>query len=357
MSFCRPSVSCGVLSIALLVAMLASAPHLQAGATETALVRAADGTLTSGTPGPSVVLPVQVTNVQALGAATVLVGYDPTRLKAVACQRNALFDVGLCNIAYDRNSDGTPDAVLFNVVSLLGVSATNTPITLANITWQAVAKVESTQFTTLAVQVQTFTDTDGKPLPYTAQDGQLTLLPPPPTPTPSPTPTFTATPTVTSTPTPTSTATPTATSIATPTPTATHTATATSTPTATPPSTPTPGKRHGYLPLLLQTYTVPPVPTPTPTASGTPTLEPARMFTCSNWCQPGSQIGLWRQTVTSDRPVADWRGYINFALIELVSETATTAVIEAPAGASARIEALYGGAWLVACKSVAFCEP
>ena len=319
MSFCRPSVSCGVLSIALLVAMLASAPHLQAGATETALVRAADGTLTSGTPGPSVVLPVQVTNVQALGAATVLVGYDPTRLKAVACQRNALFDVGLCNIAYDRNSDGTPDAVLFNVVSLLGVSATNTPITLANITWQAVAKVESTQFTTLAVQVQTFTDTDGKPLPYTAQDGQLTLLPPPPTPT--------------------------------------HTATATSTPTATPPSTPTPGKRHGYLPLLLQTYTVPPVPTPTPTASGTPTLEPARMFTCSNWCQPGSQIGLWRQTVTSDRPVADWRGYINFALIELVSETATTAVIEAPAGASARIEALYGGAWLVACKSVAFCEP
>ena len=106
---------------------------------------------------------------------------------------NTLFDVGLCNITYDRNSDGTPDAVLFNVVSLQGVSATSTPVTLANITWQAVAKVDTTQITNLTVQVQTFADTDGKPLPFTAQDGQLTLLPPPPTPTATPTSTATAT--------------------------------------------------------------------------------------------------------------------------------------------------------------------
>ena len=62
--------------------------------------------------------------------------------------------------------------------------------------------------------------------------------------------------------------------------------------------------------------------------------------------------------MTSDRPVADWRGYIDFALYQdLVSETATAAVVEAPEGAPVRIEAFYGGTWLQACKSVAFCEP
>jgi len=331
----------------LLGAVLVAAPQLRATAAETALVRAAGGTLTSGTPGPSVMLPVQVTHVQALGAATVLVGYDPAKLKPVACQRHTLFDVGLCNISYDRNGDGTSDAVIFNVVSLQGVSATSTPVTLANITWQAVAKVDTTQITNLTVQVQTFTDTDGKPLPFAAQDGQLTLLPPPPTLTATPTPTVTATPTATLTPTATATTTPTATS--TPTATLTPTATATPTPTATP------SKLRSYLPLLLRAYTASPVPTPTATA--TPTPDPTRMFACSNWCEPGSQNGLWRQTAISDRPVADWRGSINFTFRELVTETDTTAVIEAPAGASVRIEALYEGTWLLACKSVAFCEP
>ena len=157
-------------------------------------MRAASGNLVSGAPGPSQVLPVEVANVQGLGAATVLVGYDPNILKVVACQRNVLFDVGLCNINYDRNSDGKPDAVLFNVVSLRGVSATSSPVVLVSITWQAVAAVDAARSTNLTVQVQTFTDTDGKPLAHTAQDGQITLLPPPPTPT--------ATPTLTETPTP-----------------------------------------------------------------------------------------------------------------------------------------------------------
>ena len=285
---------------------------------------------------------------QALGAATVLVGYDPARLKPVACQRHTLFDVGLCNITYDRNGDGTPDAVFFNVVSLQGVSATSTPVTLANITWQAVAKVDTTQITHLTVQVQTYTDTDGKPLPFAAQDGQLTLLPAPPTPTATPTSTATATPTATLTPTATATATATVTSTATLTPPATRT------PTGTP--TATPSKLKNYLPLLLRAYTT--SPTPTPTATATPTPDPAGMFACSNWCEPGSQNGLWRQTITADRPVADWRGYINFVLQQnLVSKTSTTAVIEAPAGAPVRVEALYEGTWLLACKSVAFCEP
>jgi len=117
--------------------------------------------------------------------------------------------------------------------------------------------------------------------------------------------------------------------------------------TATPTPTATPGKRGCYPPLLLLIYGA--SPTPAPTASATPTLAPARMFTCSK---------LWRQSVTSDRPTVDWHGSINFALRqELTTETSNAAVIEALAGASVRIETLYGGAWLVACKSVAFCEP
>ena len=90
---------------------MAAAPYLQSTAAETPLVHAVAGNLTSGAPGPTVVLPVQVTNVQGLGAAAVLVDYNPASIKAVGCQRNVLFDIGVCNSAYDRNGDGTPDAV------------------------------------------------------------------------------------------------------------------------------------------------------------------------------------------------------------------------------------------------------
>ena len=108
----------------------------------TPLVAAAGGSLTSGAPGPSAVFPVTVTDVQKLGAASVLVGYDPASLKPVACQRGPAFDVGVCNRTYDRNGDGTADAVLFAVLSLNGVSTTDTAVPLANITWQAVAAVQ-----------------------------------------------------------------------------------------------------------------------------------------------------------------------------------------------------------------------
>ena len=124
-----------------------------------------------------------MTDVQKLGAASVLVGYDPASLKPVACQRGPAFDVGVCNRNYDRNGDGTPDAVLFSVLSLNGVSTTGTAAPLVNITWQAVAAVPDERTTALTVEVRTFTDTDAQPLTYTTQDGQITLLPPPPPPT------------------------------------------------------------------------------------------------------------------------------------------------------------------------------
>lgn len=195
----RPPVLCGILCAALLIVTLAWGHQPPVRAAEPAIVYASGGSLVSGTPGPAAVLPVQAANVQSLGAATVLVGYDPASLKAIACQRNTLFDVGLCNTTYDRNADGTPDAVLFNVVSLLGVSAPG-PVVLTNITWQSVTAVSEATITALSVQVQTFADTEGKPLSHSGQNGEITLLPVPPTPTatatPAPTPTRTVTPTL-----------------------------------------------------------------------------------------------------------------------------------------------------------------
>lgn len=90
----RPTILHGLLLIVLFVAALAWGHQTPARAAETAVVRAAGGSLVSGTPGPAVVLPIEVVNMQGLGAATVLVDYDPASLKAIACQRNTLFDVG-----------------------------------------------------------------------------------------------------------------------------------------------------------------------------------------------------------------------------------------------------------------------
>ncbi len=138
-----------------------------------ALVEAANGVVL--VPGSPVSLPVQVRDVSKLGAATVLVAYDPAILKAAACQRNAAFDVGLCNTAHDRNADGIADAVLFNIVSIQGVSAGETPVMLVNIAWEAAAGVQPPASASLDVQVQTFTDTSGSPMAVTAQDGQIII--------------------------------------------------------------------------------------------------------------------------------------------------------------------------------------
>jgi hypothetical protein len=193
----------GVLLIVLLAAALTAAPPTPiTAAAVTPLVAAAGGSLTSGAPGPSAVFPVTVSSVQMLGAATVVLGYDPARVRPVACQRGTAFDVGVCNRNYDRDGDGTADAVFFSVLSLNGVSTTD-PVPLYNITWQAVAATQEETTTALTVEVRTFSDADGFPLPYATQDGQITLLLPP---TMTPTATATATPTPTATVTPTATA-------------------------------------------------------------------------------------------------------------------------------------------------------
>jgi hypothetical protein len=170
----------GALLIVLLAAAISAGPPTPTTAADApAVVAAASGSLTSGAPGPSAILPITVTGVQNLGAASVLVGYDPASLKAVGWQRSQAFDVGVSNLSYDRDGDGTADAVLFAVLSLNGVSATDMAVPMANITWQAVAAVENDEVTALTVEVRTFTNTDGVPMEYATQDGQITLLPRP----------------------------------------------------------------------------------------------------------------------------------------------------------------------------------
>lgn len=151
-----------------------------------ALVRASDGVVTI--PGNATSLPVEVSGVQQLGAATITLDYDPDVLHPTSCQRNPLFEVGLCNLDLDRDSNGVADAVRFNVVSLDGVDVpASTPLMLVEISWQGVSMPGSGNESVIEVQVETFTDVDALPLDFTAQNGVITLIPvltPTPTPTP-----------------------------------------------------------------------------------------------------------------------------------------------------------------------------
>ena len=84
------------------------------------VVRAGSGSILQGRG--TVTLPVEALGVQGLGAATVVVGYDPAVLTVAGCRPNPEFDLGLCNPQFDRDEDGKPDAARFNVVSLEGLS-------------------------------------------------------------------------------------------------------------------------------------------------------------------------------------------------------------------------------------------
>ena len=160
-------------------------PGNPSGALEGASVRAISGSLQI--PGGIVTLPVEAVGVQNLGAATVMVGYDPAVLKVVGCQRNAAFDAGLCNSQFDRNDDGVPDAVRFNVVSLGGLNgAEGSPLNFVNITWGGADTLNMGATSVLEVEIQTFTDTDGIPIEASAENGQVTVAIAP-TPTVAPT--------------------------------------------------------------------------------------------------------------------------------------------------------------------------
>jgi hypothetical protein len=115
--------------------------------------------------------------VQGLGAATVVVGYDPAVLGVAGCQPNPEFDLGLCNPQFDRDADGEPDAVRFNVVSLGGLSAVDdVPLNLADITWAVAGRPEVGTVSTLEVEVLTFDRWDATPITVAAENGQVTVV-------------------------------------------------------------------------------------------------------------------------------------------------------------------------------------
>jgi hypothetical protein len=151
---------------------IASTGDLTGATSNGAVVRAGSGVIPQD--GGTVTLPVEAIEVQNLGAATVMVGYDPAVLQVAGCQRNPAFDFGLCNSQFDSD-DGVPDAVRFNVLSLDGLSAVEgTPLNLADITWAVVGQPD-VWITSTPVEVTTFTDPDGIPIGVSAENGQITV--------------------------------------------------------------------------------------------------------------------------------------------------------------------------------------
>ncbi len=140
-----------------------------------AVVRAGSGVILQD--GGTITLPVEAIGVQNLGAATVMVGHDPTVLRVAGCQRDPAFDFGMCNPQFDRDDDGLPDAVRFNVVSLEGLSTVEeAPLNLADITWTVVGEPDVGTVTTLEVEVLTFSDSGTIPISVSAENGQVTVV-------------------------------------------------------------------------------------------------------------------------------------------------------------------------------------
>jgi hypothetical protein len=205
----------------LLAAPLSAAP---------AVVSVASGVAPLG--GVSVTLPVNVTGVTNLGALTAILGYDSLVVTPVQCRINrSAFDLGLCNLNYDRDQDGRSDAIRFNATALYGVTVppgASSPI--VEVSWQTTGTATVGAVTPLTLTVVNFDDSAALPLAFSSQDGNL-LIAAAAASTPTATATFASTPTPTQSPNATFIATPMGT--ATPTVTDMPTMTATSTPTTT----------------------------------------------------------------------------------------------------------------------------
>jgi len=100
-----------------------------------------------------------------LGAATIDVSYDPGVISPVSCAKdpNGLFDMALCNLAYQ------PNVVRFSALRTT-TGATGT-LPLADITFQIVGATG--ECSDLDVVVVTFTDPEGTAITTTDEDGQI----------------------------------------------------------------------------------------------------------------------------------------------------------------------------------------
>lgn len=154
-----------------LISMLPAAANPNFGA----VVRAGSGSILQN--GGVVTLPVEAVGVRDLGAATVVVGYDPAVLEVAGCRHNPEFDLGMCNPDFDRDEDGTPDAVRFNVISLEGRSTTDdVPLNLVDVTWAVAGQPDAETVATLGIEVLTFDRWDATPITVAAENGQITVV-------------------------------------------------------------------------------------------------------------------------------------------------------------------------------------
>lgn len=142
-----------------------------------AVVRAGSGTILQ--VGSPITLPIEASQVQDLGTARVVVGYDPAVLGVAGFQRNPAFSVTVPNLQFDRDEDGVPDAVNFVVVSMDGLSAgEGTPLKLADIAWTVVGGSDPGITSTLEVDVPEFYGIDDSvpfPIGASADNGQVTF--------------------------------------------------------------------------------------------------------------------------------------------------------------------------------------
>jgi hypothetical protein len=144
-----------------------------------------------GPQSSSVTVPLEILNVSApgVGAATTDILYDSAVVDPTGWEAGPGWDMVQCNLDYTANT------VRCTALSVTGRTG---DMLVANITFHLVGAPG--QCSPLDVQIVTFTDPSGNPVPVTDGDGQICIDSGSVTPTLPPTATFTATPTPSVTP-------------------------------------------------------------------------------------------------------------------------------------------------------------
>jgi hypothetical protein len=138
-------------------------------------VRVGDGrtSVYTITPGSLVTVPIQVIGAVNLGAATIVLAYDPAVVQPSSCSRplSSAFDGGMCNLTF------APDAVRFNVVATPGVSG---DATMAEVVFRGVGGSAGAMRSELRPTVVHFADLAGNSLPVNTANGAIRLSGSPP---------------------------------------------------------------------------------------------------------------------------------------------------------------------------------
>ncbi len=157
------------LAGAFVVGLCAAAGHASTTTPRAgALIRIGSGEppLYTAAPGEEITITVEVTAAANLGAATVLLNYDPTLVQVVACTALGLADADLiaCNPAYANG------VVRYTLATSAGL---NGAFPLFSVTLRAVGAAGATA--QLALAAPQFTDTHGGDLPMTTAGGAIAI--------------------------------------------------------------------------------------------------------------------------------------------------------------------------------------